>query len=226
MEKLTRKQGRQPTERAALEEFLDGQWWGVLTIGSVERRDGRTRPLAVPTLFVRHEDRILMHGSTGAGAMGAAGTVTSAAFCVTAMDALVVAHSTFDSTVHYRSAVLYGDLQVAHREERAMLLDRFSDLLLPGRTAEVRGMTPKEIAATNVVAMPITDGDWVYKVNDSPVKEPDEDTDVWAGTVPFIVNYGAPHRASWSSAELPDSVRTLVAAGRVSERNHDPSLNC
>lgn len=214
MEKLTRKEGRQFTERAALDEFLDEQWWGVLNMGSIERPDGRMRPLAVPTLFVRHEDRILMHGSTGAGALGAAGKAVSAAFCVTAMDALVVAHSTFDSSVHYRSAVLYGDLEAADREDRAVLLERFSDLLLPGRTAEVRGMTPKEIAATNVVALPITDGDWVYKVNNGPVTEPDEDTDVWAGTVPFTVNYGTPRRASWSSAELPVSVRTLVASGR------------
>jgi nitroimidazol reductase NimA-like FMN-containing flavoprotein (pyridoxamine 5'-phosphate oxidase superfamily) len=215
MEKLTRKEGRQATERAALDEFLDGQWWGVLNLGGVARRDGSIRPLAVPTLFVRHEDRILMHGSTGAGALGVAGKTTSAAFCVTAMDALVVAHSTFDSSVHYRSAVLYGDLQAASREDRAVLLERFSDLLLPGRSAEVRGMTPKEIAATNVVALPITDGDWVYKVNDGPVSAPDEETDAWAGTVPFTVNYGTPCRAPWSSAELPNSVRTLVGSGRL-----------
>ncbi|WP_238997388.1 pyridoxamine 5'-phosphate oxidase family protein, partial [Mycolicibacterium sp. CBMA 361] len=106
MEKLTRKYGRQSESRAALEEFLDGQWWGVLNVGAVARRDGRVRPLTVPTLFVRHEDRILIHGSTGAGALGLNGKGSSVAFCVTAMDALVVAHSTFDSSVHYRSAVL------------------------------------------------------------------------------------------------------------------------
>lgn len=214
MEKLTRKEGRQHTERTALDEFLDGQWWGVLNLGNVTRRNGRSRPLAVPTLFVRQGERLLMHGSTGAGALGVGRGPVSAAFCVTAMDALVVAHSTFDSSVHYRSAVVYGDLEPARREDREVLLDRFSELLLPGRTSEVRAMTPKEVAATNVVALPIVDGDWVYKVNSGPVSEPDEETDAWAGTVPFTIDYGTPRRADWSSATLPDSVRRLVDAGR------------
>jgi nitroimidazol reductase NimA-like FMN-containing flavoprotein (pyridoxamine 5'-phosphate oxidase superfamily) len=214
MEKLTRKEGRQSTDRQKLDEFLDGQWWGVLSLGNVGRQDGTIRPLAVPTLFVRHEDRILMHGSTGAGTLGVGDNAVSAAFCVTAMDALVVAHSTFDSSVHYRSAVLYGNLEAARREDRAALLERFSELLIPGRTAEVRGMTPKEVAATNVVALPIVDDSWIYKVNEGPVSEPDEETDAWAGTVPFTVSYGTPRRASWSTAGLPDSVRTLVGSGR------------
>lgn len=214
MEKLTRKEGRQCTEREELDEFLDGQWWGVLSVGNAARQGGGTRLLTIPTLFVHHGDRILMHGSTGAGALGVAGAAVSVAFCVTAMDALVVAHSTFDSSVHYRSAVVYGDLQSARREDRAVLLERFSDLLLPGRNAEVRDMTPKEIASTNVVALPITEGNWVYKINQGPVSEPEEETDAWAGIVPFTVGYGAPQRAPWSTAPLPDSVRMLVAPRR------------
>jgi uncharacterized protein len=218
MEKVTRKYGRQSTARATLDEFLDGQWWGVLNVGDVARPNGMVRPLSVPTLYVRHEDRILIHGSTGAGALGVKEAGKQVAFCVTAMDALVVAHSTFDSSVHYRSAVLYGEVEPARREDREALLERFSELLIPGRTAEVRGMLPKEIAATNVISLPIVDGDWVYKVNGGPVAEPDEETDAWAGIVPFSVTYGAPQRAEWSTAELPESVRVLVAAGRADQR--------
>jgi len=213
MEKVTRKYGRQSSARADLEEFLDEQWWGVLSIGDVARPNGKVRPLAVPTLYVRHGNRILIHGSTGAGALGTKGAGARVAFCVTAMDALVVAHSTFDSSVHYRSAVLYGEVEPAAREDREALLERFSELLIPGRTAEVRAMLPKEIAATNVISLPIVDGDWVYKVNSGPVSEPDEETTAWAGIVPFSVTYGAPERAEWSTAEMPESVRAMVAAG-------------
>ena len=58
--------------------------------------------------------------------------------------------------------------------------------------------------------LPIVDGDWVYKVNGGPIAEPDEETDAWAGIVPFSVPYGEPQRAEWSTAELPDSVRAMV----------------
>ena len=74
---------------------------------------------------------------------------------------------------------------------------------------------PKEIAATNVISLPIADGDWVYKVNGGPVAEPEEETDAWAGIVPFSVTYGEPQRAEWSTAELPDSVRAMVTAAPV-----------
>ena len=212
MEKLRRKEGRQVTHRQALDGFLDHQWWGVLCVGNVTRGDGTVRPLVVPTLFARHDDRILIHGSTGAGAIGVNSNAGSVAFCVTAMDALVVAHSTFDSSVHYRSAVVYGPLEVARHEDRTWLLDRFSELLIPGRTTEVRQSTPKEVAATNVVALPITDGNWVYKVNDGPVDEPLEETSAWAGVVPFTFGYDAPQRAAWSTAPLPNSVSRMVGS--------------
>lgn len=226
METLRRKPERGQADRHQLDSFLDSQWWGVLSVartpcpagrhdtGAAEPGgDGAGALRSVPTLFVRDGDRLLLHGSTGAGVMGTHGSPAApvqASFCVTAMDALVVAHSTFDSSVRYRSAVLYGPLEEAAAEDRWTLLERFSELLLPGRTSEVRAMTRKEVAATNVLSLPIAKGSWVYKVNASPVAEPEEETDAWAGLVPFTSGYGEPERAAWSDAPLPDSVRRLT----------------
>ena len=51
------------TDRAALDALLDSQWVGVLSCVV----DGL--PLAVPMLYARDGDRLLLHGSTGAGAL-------------------------------------------------------------------------------------------------------------------------------------------------------------
>ena len=51
------------SDRAALDALLDEQWFGVLSTVS----DGE--PWAVPMLYARDGDRILLHGSTGAGAL-------------------------------------------------------------------------------------------------------------------------------------------------------------
>src|SRR5688500_12590509 len=51
------------TARAALDALLDSQWVGVLSCVA----DGA--PLAVPMLYARDGDRLLLHGSTGAGAL-------------------------------------------------------------------------------------------------------------------------------------------------------------
>ncbi|TSI19723.1 pyridoxamine 5'-phosphate oxidase family protein [Brevibacterium aurantiacum] len=230
---ITRKPERQSTDLEKLEGLLDEQWWGVLSIS----RDAATGPavITIPTLFVRVGDRILVHGSTGAGALGTNSTTTHAdtaatissgspegegstpppaslplSLCVTSMDGLVLAHSTFDSSVNYRSAVVYGHLESAAPADREALLLSFTDRLVPGRNAEVRAMTRKEIAATNVSVLRITDGQWVYKERTGDVGVPDENTKAWGGVIPFTTSYAEPQTAEWARGrEIPDSVRQL-----------------
>lgn len=251
MLEVTRKPDRQSTERENLNAFLDEQWWGVLSVRreapeperdpglsqEQSQRQGDHDPIpgviTIPTLFVRDSDRILVHGSTGAGTIGAkrgkkngetSETGTSdgpsspsggpallpVSFCVSAMDDLILAHSTLDSSVNYRSAVLYGHLESAEPADREALLSTFTDKLVPGRNAEVRAMSKKEIAATNVAVLKITDGQWVYKERSGDVGDPDEDTEAWGGVVPIITSYGEPRTASWATGRaIPPSVSRL-----------------
>lgn len=210
MRTVTRYRERQSTDRTDLDALLDTEWWGVLSVV----RDGA--PASLPTLFIRDGDSVLLHGSTGAGMLGNRGAGALAAFSVTAMDAVKVASTTFDSSVRYRSAVLYGELEAVADDERAPLLDRFSEKLIPGRTAEVRPMTRKEIAATSVLRLRIVDGEWVYKSSAGFGDAPEEESDAWQGLVPIVRGYGAPQRAPWCEAELPESVARLVGNPRAS----------
>lgn len=200
---VTRYRERQSDDREQLNTLLDAEWWGVLaTI-----RGGR--PVTIPTLYVREGDDLLVHGSTGAGTLGVGSTGAVASFCVTAMDALKVAHTTFDSSVRYRSAVIYGELEQVEGDDKVALLDRVSELLIPGRTREVRPMTRKEIAATSLSRLRIREGEWVYKSSAGFGDAPDEESDVWQGLVPFTRGWGEPQQSPWSDAPLPDSVRNL-----------------
>lgn len=169
------------TDRAALDAFLDSQWAGVLStvVGD--------EPLAVPMLYARDGDRVLLHGSTGAGALRQVAAGAPAVLTVFAVDGLVVAPTTFESSVQYRSATLRGHLQPLPDAEREAALDRFSEVVVPGRTAEVRASTRKELAATLALALEIRPGGWLLKVNDSGPATPEEagaDPDVWSGVVP------------------------------------------
>ena len=65
-------------------------------------------PLAVPLLYARDGDRVLLHGSTGAGALRAVAAGAPAVLTVFVLDALVVAPTTFESSVNYRSATVRG----------------------------------------------------------------------------------------------------------------------
>jgi uncharacterized protein len=207
VERLTRKPDRGQTERDALDALLDDQLAGTLSTVV----DGR--PWVVPMLFARDGDRILLHGSTGAGALRHVAAGAPAALSVTVVDGLVVAHTTFESSANYRSAVVHGELTPLSGAERATALDRISERLVPGRTAEVRPMLPKEEAATLAMALPITPGRWLLKARSGGPSDPDEPTAAWSGVVPFRVVAGDPEPAPWcadAGTAVPASVTALI----------------
>jgi len=199
------------TDRAALDALLDSQWVGVLSCIA----DGL--PLAVPMLYARDGDRLLLHGSTGAGALrrvadGAPGVLT-----VVALDALVVAPTTFESSVNYRSATVRGALETLSDDDRAGALDRFSEVLLPGRTGEVRPPNRKELAATLALALPIEPDGWLLKIADdwpATPAESDAAEDVWSGLVPMRTVLDPAVPAPWATdLPVPPSVLGLTRSG-------------
>ena len=98
---LTRKPDR-AGDRAMLDALLDEVKVGTLSTVV----DGL--PWSVPMLFARDGDAILLHGSTGAGALRDVAAGAPVTFTVFAMDGLVVADSLFDHSANYRSAVVRG----------------------------------------------------------------------------------------------------------------------
>lgn len=183
---VTRLREKQRADRAALDALLDTTHVGHF--GLV--RDGE--PAVLPTAVVRDGDRVLLHGSTGSPWLRqlAGGAPTSLA--VTALDALIVARSAFESSLRYRSAVLFGTCTALAREDKLRAMDLITEALIPGRVAELRQHTDKELAATLVLALPIER--WSLKVSDGwPEDAPgDVAADAWAGIVPLAPRYGEP----------------------------------
>jgi uncharacterized protein len=202
---LTRLREKGSSDRAALDALLDDCLLGHFAIV----RDGA--PLVIPTAVVRDGDRVLAHGSTGAPWMRALATGAPTCLAVTAWDGLVVARSAFESSIHYRSAVLFGSCSVVADAERA--LDLITEALLPGRVAELRRPTARERAATLVLELPITE--WSLKVSAGWPDDPPEDVagPAWAGVVPRHIAYGTPLAAPDLRAciDVPPSVNRLSA---------------
>ncbi|SFR67923.1 hypothetical protein SAMN05428970_0302 [Agromyces sp. CF514] len=208
LRRIRRLSERQVVDRAAVDALLDEELVGHLAAVV----DGT--PIVVPMGFARVGDHVLVHGSTGGGfALRAAAERSTVAFAVTALDGLVYARSLFDSSMNYRSAVVYGVLEAVDGVEADEALLALSERLMPGRPAEVRAMVRKEVAATRVLRLKLDDV--VMKVRAAGVSEaPDdgEDHDVWAGVVPLTRTWGAPERSALTSvhAPTPDSVVALT----------------
>lgn len=211
MDRLRRFPEQGVTDRAALDSLLDSQWMGVLSCVA----DGL--PLAVPLLYARDGDRLLLHGSTGAGALRRVAAGAPAVLTVVALDALVVAPTTFESSVNYRSATVRGPLETLDDEARAAALDVFSEVLIPGRTGEVRAPNRKELAATLALALPIRPDGWLLKVADdwpATPAEADAEEDVWSGLVPMRTVLDPAVPAPWATdLPVPPSVLGLTRPG-------------
>ncbi|GAA4875349.1 pyridoxamine 5'-phosphate oxidase family protein [Serinicoccus chungangensis] len=201
----TRKPDRYLHERAALDQLLDTMPVGVLSTVV----DGE--PWSVPLLVARDGDHVLLHGSTGAGALRHVGAGAPVTLTVVALDGLVVAESAFDSSANYRSAVLRGTPVELGPQESREALERLTDRLLPGRTSEVRPSTGKELRSTACLALPIVEGSWLLKARTGGT-EPAEDPAVWTGVVPLALTAGTPEPTPGTTAPVPASVGATRAA--------------
>jgi hypothetical protein len=197
--RIGRLPDRQRTDRQDLHAVLDDAL--VATVSTV--RDGE--PFVLPMAVARDGDRLLLHGSSGAGLLGVLAAGARVAVCVTRVDALVFARSVFDSSMNYRSAVVFGVPSVLEGEERLRALDALTAHLMPGRWAEVRPPTRKELAATVVLAVPLDEAS--VKVRDTGASGAEADSPgVWAGVVPVTRHLGTPVTADDATAVVPPSV--------------------
>jgi uncharacterized protein len=204
--RITRLREKARTDRAELDELLDSS-----LVGHFALVDSAGRPVTIPTAIVRDGDHVLAHGSTGSRWMRMLADGVPTCLAVTALDGLVVARSAFESSLHYRSAVLFGTCSPVDNADKAAALDLITEALLPGRRAEIRPPTARELEATLVLALPIAE--WSLKVSDDWPDDPADDVagDAWAGVVPITTGYAAPLAAPDLRAGItvPASVRAL-----------------
>ena len=209
--RVTRLSELQVASREALHELLDAT--PLATIALV--RDGH--PVAFPIGFARVDDELVIHGSTGSPWLRALDCGAQAAVSVTTLDGFVVARSAFESSFHYRSAVVFGRFERIEGD-KVRYLEALTESFLPGRVAEVRASTRKELAATLALRMPIEDTNWSLKISDGWPEDPPEDvaSGVWGGVVPMTVSYGSPRRAPDCdpAIDVPESVRRLAGGRR------------
>jgi nitroimidazol reductase NimA-like FMN-containing flavoprotein (pyridoxamine 5'-phosphate oxidase superfamily) len=200
------------SDRADLDALLDAARIGHF---AVVGEDGS--PAVIPTMVVRDGDRILAHGSTGSRWMRRLASGVPTSLGVTAYDGVVVARSAFESSIRYRSAVVFGRCTPV-TEDKERFLDLVTEALIPGRSAEVRRPTKAELAATLVLGLPLDD--WSLKISAGWPEDEDDDVagPAWAGVVPVHESYAAPLAAPdlRDGIDVPPSVRALAGRGAAS----------
>ena len=170
-------------DRARIDEILDAAL--ICHLGF--ERDGQ--PYVIPTLHARIGDLLYVHGSAASRTLRALGEGIPACVTVTLVDGIVLARSVFEHSMNYRSVVVLGTATpVVDPDEKYAVLEAFTEKLLPGRFADARPPTRKELKATSVLSLPLDEAS--AKVRDGAPDDgdtPDADLDVWAGHIPLTV---------------------------------------
>lgn len=188
--RLRREKTRAGTERDELFDVLRAGMFchlGVVVDGA---------PMVLPTAYgldlsptaVDAPDGTLyLHGSVAARSLSAAPDQT---ICVTVthVDGLVLARSGFHHSVNYRSAVIFGRPRwVTDPDERLHALRAVTEQLVPGRWDAVRPPSRKELVATGLIALPLTEAS-VKRRSGDPIDEPEDvELPIWAGVLPMRV---------------------------------------
>lgn len=164
------------------------------------------QPYVLPVACAPYGEDLLLHGSVASRLFKALSTGVPACVTVTLVDGLVLARSSFESSMHYRSLMAFGRARLISDVEKPPALQALTDHLFPERRAELRKSTDKELKATTILAFPLDEIS--VKVSSGQPDDPDSDLDskVWAGILPILSGYGDPIPAMnlRPGIEIPD----------------------
>src|SRR2546426_3493010 len=151
------------------------------------------QPFVIPTGYGRSGDNLYIHGSAASRMLRNLDQGIPVCVTVTLLDGLVLARSIFNHSMNYRSVVVLGTaVAVEDPAEKLQALRALSEHILPKRWDEARQPNERELKATLVMRLPITE--FSAKVRQGPPIDDEEDYSfpTWAGVVPLKMVAGAP----------------------------------
>ncbi len=174
------------------------------------------KAMALPTLHARKGSTLYLHGSQSNAIMKSVLLSGEAFVTVTHYDGLRLARSGFESSIAYRSVVVFGPVsEVTDLEEKRECLDMFVDAILPGRASEVRPMNERELNLTFILAVEINEASAKISAGPTDDFEYDIDLPIWAGVVPSKLVFTDPvpntdGAMATGEIEVSPSVRRLL----------------
>ena len=151
------------------------------------------QPYVVPMAYARMGKQLLIHGSIASRLVKNLASGLRCCVTVTHFDGLVYARSTFNSSMNYRSVMVFGIAQpIVDTDEKRRSVQALVDHLMPGRRADLRKSTIKELNATSLLALPIETFSTKCRTGPPEDTKSDLDAQVWAGVVPLELTAGEP----------------------------------
>lgn len=196
--RLVREANRGVYDREAIYQILDEAF--VCHVGFATEG----QPFVIPTLFARVSEAIYFHGSAAGRMLRGLSDGLPVCVTVTLADGLVLARSVFNHSMNYRSVVALGRATlIQDPSEKLEALRAFTEKLIPGRWNDARQPNEKELRATSILKLPLTEVS--AKVRTGGVEDDAEDyrLRVWAGVIPMHMVTEAPQRDERCDPSIP-----------------------
>ena len=196
--RLVREANRGVYDREAIYQILDEAF--VCHVGFATEG----QPFVIPTLFARVSEAIYFHGSAAGRMLRGLSDGLPVCVTVTLADGLVLARSVFNHSMNYRSVVALGRATlIQDPSEKREALRAFTEKLIPGRWNDARQPNEKELRATSILQLPLTEVS--AKVRTGGVEDDVEDyrLRVWAGVIPMHMVTEAPQRDERCDLSIP-----------------------
>ena len=150
-------------------------------------------PVIIPTIYGRDGDCIYIHGATVSRMLLNLEKGLPISVNVTQTDGLVLARSAFHHSLNYQSVTIFAKATlVEDKEERYNALKIISDQIIPNRWEEVRLPSEKEMKATKIIKIPISEASAKIRTGPPVDDKKDYDLPIWAGVIPIKKSYERP----------------------------------
>jgi len=196
--RVVREAHRADYDRDTIYKILDEAF--VCHVGFAA--DGQ--PFVIPTMFARVGDHLYFHGSAASRMLRGLSSGLPVCITVSLLDGLVLARSVFNHSMNYRSVVALGyATQIDDSAEKLRALQAFTEKLIPGRWHEARQPNEKELKATSILKLPLTELSAKVRTGDVEDDAEDYGFPVWAGIIPLRLIADAPVRDSRCDPAIP-----------------------
>lgn len=150
-------------------------------------------PVITPTIYGRDGDCIYIHGATVSRMLLNLEKGLPISVNVTQTDGLVLARSAFHHSLNYQSVTIFAKATLVEDiEERYNALKIISDQIIPNRWEEVRLPSEKEMKATKIIKIPISEASAKIRTGPPVDDKKDYDLPIWAGVIPIKKSYERP----------------------------------
>ena len=146
-----------------------------------------SQPFVIPTAFGRSGRTLYIHGSAASRTLGALSGGLSMCLTATLIDGLVLARSAFRHSMNYRAVMILGVAHEVSGEEKLRGLETITEHTVPGRWADARPPSAKELKATTVLKLDIEEASAKIRQGPPIDDEADYALPIWAGEIPLAI---------------------------------------